>query len=384
MAVASVEDAPDAGMQEKAQEAPVQAKQWFKERDLEVRSAKWPVEIDVEFSMRSGAPRINEEALNAVLEVLEENRRRLITLNFKGAPLVFSRLPRSTREQMVERSGEQIRGAYNVFVAGQVKTFIDGVRTAKPKAPLSVKGVPFEGRTRESQAANENYSEVIEKLSAFVASNSVVVGRNSREKSLVVRSFAESLRLADGRAVIYRANDDWRMALPTGTLAKLNEENANGRMKGLEQDAAESRLTLGAADDGVIRSSAPSGTPAVVPIGDAGSAQSLGRPSGTVGGGSPQPHSGGSGGSAGGGSGGGGSAGGGSGGGSAGSGESAGPDSDSSQADSGTSDSSSGEANAEEPESAASTEDDDPQNDPPAEESNDSSGQRQRRTCRGC
>ena len=275
-------------------------KMWVKERDLEVRSAKWPVEVEVEFSLKTGAPRISEDATEIILNTISENRRRLITLEFKGAPLMFARLPKATRKTMIDRSGPTIAEKYDTFVSRQVNALIDDVREVNPKAPIAVKGVPFEGRTIASQAANNRYKDVIGKLSAFVASNSVVVGRDSREKSLVVRSYAESLRLADGRAVIYRANDDWRMALPNGTLARLNEEDVNGRMRGLEQSMASTRIGLGAEDNGIVRSSVPSGTPNTdAPIGNAKSAQALGSPSSSVRGG--RPHSGGSGSSGGGG-----------------------------------------------------------------------------------
>ncbi|MAB72916.1 MAG: hypothetical protein CMJ54_10470 [Planctomycetaceae bacterium] len=156
--------------------------------------------------------------MELVLEGLRDHPRRLITIEVKGLPISFKALPRSTREKLLERGGPEFPASYDRFVARELVTLLDGIRAARPKSPITIQGLPFDGDGRNDSLANERFASVIDRLSAFVLERGVVVSSRTDEQEIVSRLFPNAIDLADGRALIYPLNLGWRLAIEGESL----------------------------------------------------------------------------------------------------------------------------------------------------------------------
>ena len=180
---------------------------------LALRSAKNPIQVTIDLGASGGVPRIPEGGLQAVVAALNAHPRRLVTIDFANAPLRFSRLSRATRDRLLEKSGPDVVRRYDDFLAGQVLELLEGVREVLPGAPLSVRGVPFEGTGPGVRRENHRYAEVISRLDAFVVDRKIMVADSTDESSVIGRAFPIAFELRDGRPIFYRLNLRWRMAI---------------------------------------------------------------------------------------------------------------------------------------------------------------------------
>lgn len=176
-------------------------------------AARRPVIVEVDLSSDAGAPRIPAGFENEVIAALDANPRRLVTLEFSGAPLRFADLPRGTRDRLLQRGGPEVSEKYDAYLSGQVLELIESVRARRASAPLSVKGIPWEGGRRADRISNRRFEPVVAALDAFVMRQILVLSRGSDETAVFERTFATSMEEANGRAILYPANIGWRIAL---------------------------------------------------------------------------------------------------------------------------------------------------------------------------
>jgi hypothetical protein len=175
--------------------------------------AKNPVEVSIDLGSGGGVPGLPEEAHEAVIDALDTNARRLVTINFTNVPLRFSRLPRATRDLLLNRGGPEVAARYDEFLSGQVLELINRVRNQRPNAPLAIRGIPFEGQGLEVRTANRRYTDIISKLDAFVVDPRVMVSNESEERAAIETAFPAALEFRGDRPILYRMNLRWRMVI---------------------------------------------------------------------------------------------------------------------------------------------------------------------------
>ena len=187
------------------------------DRGSEARFAlKWaknPVEVSIDLGSGGGVPSLPEEAHGAVIDALDTNARRLVTINFTNVPLRFARLPRATRDLLLNRGGPEVAARYDEFLSGQVLELIDRVRNQRPNAPLAIRGIPFEGQGLEVRTANARYADIISRLDAFVVDPRIMVSNESEERAAIETAFPAALEFRRDRPILYRMNLRWRMVI---------------------------------------------------------------------------------------------------------------------------------------------------------------------------
>ena len=119
-------------------------------RNLVFRSARRPIVVPISFRIIDGGPRIQEDAVEVVLEALGKHPRRLITLEVDGLPISFNSLPRSTRGKLLERGGPEFAARYDRFAANEFAKLLDAIRASRPNAPLAIQGLPFDDGRRKA------------------------------------------------------------------------------------------------------------------------------------------------------------------------------------------------------------------------------------------
>ena len=181
---------------------------------FKIRAAKSPITVDVQWSQTDGAWTVSPEARASVIFQIDANPSRLVVLRPSGVALCFDRLGTTTKAALVERRGQAVADEYDRFVAGLVGEFLDDVRQSRPRAALSVEGLPLEGASERAAHANRVFRDVVDSLAALVPGVDLVSGGPSQEAQLLRRSFPRAVEVADGRAILYEHNGKWRIALP--------------------------------------------------------------------------------------------------------------------------------------------------------------------------
>ena len=218
------------------------------EGGLVFRSARRPVVVPISFGIVDGGPRIQADASEVVLEQLREHPRRLITISVEGLPMSFKDLPRSTRGKLMERGGPEFPDKYDRFVARELARLLDEIRSTRPKSPIAIQGLPFDGDGRNDVLSNERFASVFSRLSAFVLERGVVVSSRSDEQEIVSRLFPNAIGFADGRAVIYPLNLGWRLVIKGESLASSEAvDRAEMDQLGSNQPGVSSSSRLGSA-----------------------------------------------------------------------------------------------------------------------------------------
>ncbi len=189
----------------------------------DVRTAKDPVIVSVDlprvgelFSATQEQWAIIVQDLVAPLKTaIQENPGRLVTLDPSRGRLLFSTLPALEQERVVELAGEDASLLYEVVMAGLLNQVIETINVDLPNSPISVMGLPIDSRRalpEELQVANERYQKVIDNLAAFVSNRAfILLGSREIEQYTVYRGMPEAFRLRDGRPVVFRTNEDWRI-----------------------------------------------------------------------------------------------------------------------------------------------------------------------------
>ncbi len=223
---------------------------------LQIRNARVPIFVDVDLAANGGAPAVTEDAINQVIAAIDANPKRLITIRIKGVALRFNDLSPKTRETLVNRRSTSVEQAYEAYMAAQISLLIDEVDQVRPGSPITIQGLPFEGRIADSAAVNGVFARIIERLSAIVVSGSVMVSRQSGEESVVLhRAFPIALKLAGNRAIFFAANGGWRMATPTSEPSEQKPatriERATGPQEADSLPGTATNDTLALASDSI-------------------------------------------------------------------------------------------------------------------------------------
>ncbi|MDB4775940.1 hypothetical protein OAG62_02325, partial [bacterium] len=206
---------------------------------LVLKAARKPILVELPLGGNDGSsPSVSDDAVDAIVKAVDENPKRLVTIEFQGFPLRFSDLPRRTKKMLLERGGPEIVGKYDGFVSREVLELIEEAKIARPKAALSVRGLPFEGDEGEATLANIRFAAVIEKLSAFVLDRGVVVSSRLDERKMIGRIFPNAVDLADGRAIIYPVNLSWRLAIEGDVFASLGDSKNTDRSLSMEGESS--------------------------------------------------------------------------------------------------------------------------------------------------
>jgi hypothetical protein len=154
-------------------------------------------------------------AATQIVPVIDHRSDQVVVLNIQDVPLSFSLLPESDQNQFRQEFGPGAPQRYESAVAALLHTIISNVESARPRAVLSVLGLPVEpeqaGVSIEiARQSNERYGRVIDRLGPFVPSRRFVVfGSTLDEKLLARMGMREALRLRDGRPIVFQTNTVW-------------------------------------------------------------------------------------------------------------------------------------------------------------------------------
>lgn len=180
--------------------------------NLIVKRARVPLFVEVDVEIGSSSDTL-ADAVDLIIEALDSNPRRLVTIRCDGAALCFAQLTRQTQEILIGKCGNDVVAAYNDYVASRIGELIRQVRVARPGAALSVQGIPFEGGSREVASANVAYEPVLDALSAIVVGKLMMVTDSAGEVGMIRRICPHAIAFAGGRAVFFAANGGWRVAI---------------------------------------------------------------------------------------------------------------------------------------------------------------------------
>lgn len=213
-----------------------------------IRSARVPRFVEIDLGATSGRPAVPEEAVEKIVRVLDENPRRLVTLRLKGGALQFGGLGLRTQEALLQKRGESVVELYNRYIASQVLQLVEEIREERPRSPLAVYGLPFEGRGSRVQAANEAYRPVLARSSALVLGGGILASDIDDEVRILRRSFPNASATAGGRAILFAANGGWRIAMNVEDSAFEDssdaELNSSGNVDLAHAVDAEDELSL--------------------------------------------------------------------------------------------------------------------------------------------
>lgn len=214
---------------------------------LQIRNARVPIFVDVNLAANGGAPAVTEDAINQVIAAIDANPKRLITLRFKGVALRFNDLSPKTRETLVNKRSTSVERAYEAYMVVQISKLLDEVDRVRPGSPLTIQGLPFEGRIAESAAANAVFGRIIDRLSAIVVGGSVMVSRQSGgESSVLCRAFPAAVEAAGNRAILFPAIGGWRIA--TSMTDPVKQESATRLQRATAREEAEDSVGAATGD----------------------------------------------------------------------------------------------------------------------------------------
>lgn len=221
-----------------------------------VRRARTPIFVEIDLGGEAGVPGVSRDAVARIMETIDANPRRLITLRLGNAPLHFFDLDPATRKSLIEKRGEQVVGAFDEFMAGEVLDLVRTVRSARPRSPLAVHGIPFEGGHAESRSANRAYDSVLREMNAIVVGGGVVVSESTDEASLLRRAYPKAMAAADGRPILFASNDRWRIVTHGSKVRK--DGKGDKESEGVEADRPDA-VTTDKDDEGGVLASPVSG-----------------------------------------------------------------------------------------------------------------------------
>jgi len=146
---------------------------------------------------------------------------RVIALRLRTLPFSFDQL-RAADQTVVRTLAGKNKDA-GAWYESRVAAFMQSVLSATDDdVNVSVVGLPVEARSAGASAAvatNTRYSEVIDAMDTFVATRRMILsGSNVNELQTLNRTLPEAFRLAEGRSILFRTNNNWRMVTTTGAV----------------------------------------------------------------------------------------------------------------------------------------------------------------------
>ncbi len=216
-----------------------------------VQAARVPIFVDIDLGGAGGTPAVPDDAVDRIVAALDANPRRLITLRFQRGALCFNALGRSTRDALLEKKGSDVIDAYNDYMAGQVRDLLANVTKARPGGPVSVQGIPFEGRATAVASANRAYGPVIEPLSAIVLGGGMMISGSGDEVAMLRRAYPHALAVAGDRAIIFLANGGWRIATTSAGVEEGTLASGDVETQGLQVEDRPSEVMASDSPDGL-------------------------------------------------------------------------------------------------------------------------------------
>ena len=160
-----------------------------------------------------------------LVEAIEENPGRLVTLDPGRGRLMFVTLPAQQQAAALQLKGDEAPVLYELAMASLLDDILEAATSTRPGSPLSVLGLPFEPqRTLPSSIrdSNDRYQRVIDNLAAFVSYRSFILfGSKEPEQQAVQRGLPEAFSLRQGRPLIFRTNAHWSILF--GDAADFDE-----------------------------------------------------------------------------------------------------------------------------------------------------------------
>lgn len=174
-----------------------------------------------------------DEMAARVQAAMTSSPNRLITLKLDDHPLTYDQLTPSQRKIVDAAAGNASgRAWYEREVARTLSTLIDRARTGGGSGAVSVYGLPIEpGRLSraDAQRANIRYAQVVDKLDAFMYPRVILASNQNKIVTSLKQSAPESFRLSNDRPIVFRANNTWKVNVPSnGSVPVFSMENAPG------------------------------------------------------------------------------------------------------------------------------------------------------------
>jgi hypothetical protein len=176
----------------------------------------------------SGSDRTRRQVADAaalqILPALEAHPHEAIVFSLRNVPLSYALLPGRDRAELTQRFGNDAARRYEADVAALLNTIITVVQRQRPRAVLSVLGLPIEpeqaGVSLEvARLTNERYGPVISRLGPFVPARRFVVFGSTLDEALLARmGMREALRLREGRPIVFQTNVVWQALVDSDGL----------------------------------------------------------------------------------------------------------------------------------------------------------------------
>jgi len=154
-----------------------------------------------------------------ILPMIDDHPHAVVAIQLRDLPLSFSALPLSVQRPITQDHGDDAARRYETAVARLLDALIGAVHAERPRALMSVVGLPVEpgepaatGTVLDAaRATNERYSVVIDRLGAFVPGRTLIVfGSSLDETKLAQMGMNEALRLRERRPIVFQTNVVWQ------------------------------------------------------------------------------------------------------------------------------------------------------------------------------
>ncbi len=187
---------------------------------------------------------IATRASRKILPVVRQHPNKVVVIDLSDVPLGFASLQSSDQWSFLNRFDQDAVRQYESSVARLLDIMVHKVQRAQPSAALSVLGLPIEPdrgvvSIEIARQSNELYRTVIDRLDSFVPGRSFIVfGTSLDELRLAQRGMPESLRLRDGRPVVFQTNVAWRVLMDAEEPGHGDYQIAASTKPGFELEAA--------------------------------------------------------------------------------------------------------------------------------------------------
>lgn len=170
------------------------------------------------------------QGAQGILGTALSNPGRLVTIQPTSSQLAFRTLPAAVQTKLNEQYGADAAARYETVVAAYLEAVLKHV-DAQASVPLTVAGLPIEGSASSGVSAaetNDRFANVIHRLDALTSSRSFLMQNSAaNERSYLQLNLSEALRLHNGRPIIFRTNNIWRMATFTNVSTPMVSVGAN-------------------------------------------------------------------------------------------------------------------------------------------------------------
>ena len=203
-------------------------------------------------SQSSRREEIIKNLAGQVIAQAQQHPGQLLSIRLADASLTFQGAADDIQKQILTAKGTRAfaQSSYESEVAALLSEIITATEQQTGDIPISVLGLPIEGASRldaGAKSANARYRGVLNQTDAFVSSRSVfATGGSASELMTLKTSLSEAFRLANGRSIVYRSGNEWRLvttpltATITASVQKLSPKLNPGSPTQVASDTAPS------------------------------------------------------------------------------------------------------------------------------------------------